>query len=173
MGARSQGNDGRPTAVDFATHTVHGDRLSAGEREECVGVIRELAENFAPRVVLDALWEVMPEAQRGEANASEVVQSALRTLCVLVQESDRPRLTAILVGRLVKLDLAAGKRLSYRQLGRANNISKQAVANRAKLYAERLGLPRLDSTEEARESARMCNRRNYGGVSGGAPRANL
>lgn len=162
MGARTP-RDERPRAVDFATHNAWGDPLSADERAECVAVLRELAESFPPRVVLDALWEVMPEAQRAEANASELVQSALRTLCVLVQESDRPRLTAILVGRLVKLDLAAGKRLSYRQLGRANNVSKQAVANRAKLYAERLGLPRLDSTEEARESARLMNRRNYGG----------
>ena len=161
MSAHDASTD-RPRAVDFATHNAWGDELSAQEREECVATLRELVEAFGLPAVMDALGQIAPKDRWAEANSSEIVASALRRFACIVVESDRPRLAGILVGKLVKWELAAGRRLSYRELGAQNGISKQAVSNRLKTYAAQLNLPRPDSTEKARESHRLMNRRNYG-----------
>lgn len=159
----------RPTAVDFATKNVWGDPLSEDERNECVETLKELVEAFGAPAILRAVAELglgigqdaTPEAQRAMVNAA--VAQALRAYSVLILESDRKDLTVQLVGKLVQLEMATGKRLSMRQLGRANGISKQAVSNRLKMYAARLCLQRPDSTDTTRQAHRLMNRRNYGG----------
>lgn len=153
-------NDRRAQAVDFATHNVWGDKLSASEREECITTLRELVESFGPNAILGAVTE-LGVGVRNQGTRESVMQ-AIRAMCVLVLESDRKDLTVQLVGKLVHLELATGKRISLRELGRENGISKQAVSNRLKMYAARLALPRPDSTPETRRAHQLMNRRNYG-----------
>jgi hypothetical protein len=157
----SDSSPGKVTALDFATHNVWGDKLSAFERSECVDTIRELLEAFGAAEILSVIAQlgITPK----EESVGEAVMQALRAYSLLILESDRSKLTAALVGKLVKLELCTGKRIDLRQLGRENNISKQAVSNRMKLYAARLKLPRPDSKPENRDSHRLMNRRNYNG----------
>lgn len=165
MSANARRPEERPTAVDFATTNVWGDPLSESERDECVETLRELVEAFGTEAILRAVTELGLGEQPAAVN--EAVAQALRAYSVLLLESDRKDLTVQLVGKLVHLELATGKRLSMRQLGRANGISKQAVSNRMKMYAARLSLARPDSTEATRQAHRMMNRRNYGGAKKG------
>jgi hypothetical protein len=151
----------RPTAIDFATHNVWGDPLSEDERNECVDTIRDLVEAFGPKEVIDAVSQCCSDGPE-TINSSNAVQCALRNMASLIVQDDKPRLTANLVGRLCGSHLAAGIRLSLRELGRLNNMSKQAVQNRMKTIAAKLSLPLPDSTPKQRESHRLMNRRNYG-----------
>ncbi len=146
----------RASALDFATRTVFAE---SAPDPECLNTIRELRAAFGDAAVLRAVAQL--GIARREAPADEVMQ-VLRGFCLLILESDRPRLTATLVGKLVKLDLATGRPIHMRQLGAANGISKQAVSNRLKTYADRLNLPRPDSLPANRVSHRLMNRRNYG-----------
>lgn len=174
MCASARSPDERPRAVDFATKNVWGDPLSTQERDECVETLRELVGAFGKGEILRAVAELGIEmgqttgadAQLQKAVVDAAVAQALRAFCVLILESDRKELTVLLVGSLVRLELATGKRLSMRELGRANGISKQAVSNRKKMYAARLCLPRPDSTEATRRAHRLMNRRNYGSEKG-------
>lgn len=136
--------------------------MSASERDECVETLRELVEAFGAEKILRAVTELRL-GQRTEGG-NEAVAQALRSFCVLIEESDRPKLTGRLIGKLVRLEVATGRCVSYRELARDWGTSKQAVHNKAKIYRARLGLPNLDSTAEARANHRLMNRRNYGGV---------
>jgi hypothetical protein len=161
MGART--TEG-PRAIDFATHNVFGDELSEGERRECVDTLRELVGAFGSGVVVRAVEDIVGKAGQGATGEGvDGKLQVLRAFCVLLEEADRPRLAARLVGKLCRLELATGRRISYRELGRAWGTSKQAVQRRGRDYCARLGIPALDSTAESRESARLMNRRNYGG----------
>ena len=146
----------RGTALDFATRNIFGNDSSS---DECVSTLRDLVDTFGANAVSSAARSM---GIISEASDDERMMQALRGFCVLILESDRPKLTAQLVGRLVKLELATGRRLHMRQLGSACGVSKQAISNRLKSYAERLGIPRPDSHRSARESHRLMNRRNYG-----------
>lgn len=148
------------TAIDFATSTVHGDPVTTDEKNEVIETLRELLHYFGESALLRAISD-LGVVKTSAANSNEQVLAALRAYSVLILESDRPVLTVQLVGKLAGLELATGKRIILRELGAAEGITKQAVSKRLSLYAERLGLPRPDSTEEARASYATHNRRNY------------
>ncbi len=160
MASAASGSGHRATALDFATKTVFGDPVTSEEKSEVVETLRELVTYFGAPAILRAVAE-LDIAKAAPGHASEQVLQALRAYTVLILESDRPMLTATLVGKLAKLEMTTGKRIILRELGRAEGISKQAVSKRMALYAQRLNLPRPDSTPEARESHRQMNRRNY------------
>lgn len=144
----------RKTPIDFARAE------EADSREEIRETLAELVQSFGISAVSSVASTML--VVRGGAS-QDTIASALRSFCVLLAESDRPKLTAILVGKLVKLDVVAGRPVILAELARENGISKQAVSNRMKAYAARIGLPRLESSERAREAHRLTNRRNFGG----------
>lgn len=154
--------DHRGTAIEFSTRSLFADEPATNEDGELVETLRELKIAFSASKMREAVVSLGIVDQAKTEAPTEPVLQALRAFCVLIIESDRPRLTAQLVGRLVKLDLAAGKRLKLSELARTNGISKQAASNRLGRYANALNLPRPDSSPEARESHRLMNRRNYG-----------
>ena len=133
--------------------------------EEARSAVAELREYFAEADILEAM-AAAPRPQ-GEVNAPvddvtrERILDALRAFSVLVIESTYPRMAAQMVGKLVKLELATGKRLTLEQIGRTIGVSKQAVSKQLAEYARRLGIERPDSTPQARESHRLMNRRNF------------
>lgn len=148
----------KPDAIDFATRTVFDSGETNRSTDECRATVRELIDTFG----LACFAASLPDDLMRINAANEEKMQALRGLCLLVLESDRPKLTAQLVGKLVKLELATGRRIHLRELGRINHISKQAVSNRLKHIAARLNLPRPDSLPLNRRQHQLMNRRNYG-----------
>lgn len=155
--------DHRGKAIDFSTRSLFGEETPAHGNDELRETLRELQIAFPPTQMRIALSELGLMRTSGEkTDASESVLQALRAFCVLIIESCRPKLTAQLVGKLVKLEIATGRRIILRELGRANGISKQAISKQLSGLADRLNLPRPDSAPGARDSHRLMNKRNYG-----------
>jgi hypothetical protein len=151
------------TALDYATRTVHAPEQAAqtSDDSEVVNTLRELTDYFGAPAIIAACDHLNITATSASAHSETVLQT-LRAFASLIIDSDRPKLTGQLVGKLAQLELATGKRLRLADLARAEGITKQAVSKRLALYAARLNLPRPDSTEAARASHRAMNRRNYG-----------
>lgn len=150
----------RATALDFATRNV----WEIGSDDQCVDDMREMKEAYGDercQIALDIVRGTKGDEKTKEAIKQAVMQ-ALRAYTLLLMEQERKGLTVQIVGKLSKLELCTGKRIDLRQLGRENNISKQAVQNRMKVCAARLNLDLPDSTPEQRKSHRLMNRRNYG-----------
>ena len=143
----------KTTALDYVVSPPQG------EEKEITDTLRELVASFGSEKV--AYWAAEILGVRAGAQRDDV-SVTLRNFCTLLAESDRPKLAAQLVGKLVGTELTSGHRLSLRQLAREYGISKQAVHNQMKRYADRLGLPRLESSASAREAHRLANHRNYG-----------
>ena len=157
-------DDRRLEPLDRATRTIFQPDRADDAANECRETIAELCALFSEAAVLRSIDDLGISPQRGAAvspTTHEDVLQALRGFAVLVIESSRPRLTAQLVGKLSGLETATGKRLNYRELGKPYGISKQAVSKLLASYADRLGLDRPDSGEDARASHRLMNRRNY------------
>lgn len=157
------GNDAsnQKTALDFATASLFQPDRADDAANECRETIAELRGLFSEAAILRALDDLGIVRQGGAQAAGEAVTQALRAFAVLVIESRRPRLCAQLVGKLSGLETATGKRLKLADYGAPYGISKQAVSKLIAAYAERLGLARPDSDEDARASHRLMNRRNY------------
>ena len=147
-------------AIDFATHTVHGDPITDGEKDEVIDTLRELVAFFGVPAITRAVADLGITGASGDQSNERVMQ-ALRAYSCLILESPRRLMTAQLVGKLAGMEITTGKRIRLQDIATAEGISKQAVSKNLATYAERLGLPRPDSTEEARASYRACNRRNY------------
>lgn len=154
MGNGSQ----KASALDFTSYDDIDSSASA--RVEIEATLVELREEFGDDIVLQTLRETLESLHT--QTSSEAVASSLRSFCALLAESDRPKLTALLVGRLVGMHVATGHVRSLRSIAAEFGVSKQAISNRMKQYALRLGLPRLEQSEAARISHRLTNRRNYG-----------
>jgi hypothetical protein len=146
------------TALDYAQATAYEDRVGDEAREELRRTFAELKECFPDSAIREAAEDFGITANGPNKQA---ILEALRAFACIVIESDRPRLAAHLVGKLVGLELATGHRLILRELALSAGISKQAVSRHLANYAERLGLDRPDSTQAQRESHRLMNRRNY------------
>jgi len=148
------------TALDFADHTPYIDEAADKVREELRRTFAELKECFPDSAIKEAAEDagLAPSSQN---TSKAAILEALRAFACIVIESDRPRLAAHLVGKLVGLELATGHRLILRELARKEGVSKQAISRHLANYAERLNLPRPDSNEKARLSHRLMNRRNY------------
>ncbi len=151
-------------AVEFATRTVFGDPVTTEEKDEVVETLRELVAYFGGPAIMRAITDCGISGQTPSVGGNEQILQALRVYSCLIIDSDRPMLTVKLVGKLAKMELATGKRISFADLGRSEGISKQAVSKRMAHYADRLNLDRPDSTAEARDSYRAANRRNYSTV---------
>lgn len=149
-------NERRATALDFATHSAVAGALTQEHPEEIEATLRELIAYFGEAAIIAAIASIGLKL-KSDSHTNEV----LRGYAMLIIDSDRQKLTARLVGKLVGLETSTGRRIILRELARAEGISKQAVSKRLATYAERLNLPRLESTEAARASHRLMNRRNY------------
>ncbi len=159
----------KSSAVEFATRTVHAPASAAehpdsaashDKADEVAQTIAELAQYFGHAAIARACVDLGITASQEQVN--ERTLQSLRAFAVLVLDSSRPKLTVQLVGKLAGIEIATGKRLRLVDLAIAEGISKQAVSRLLATYAERLNLPRPDSTPEARASHRAMNRRNYG-----------
>ena len=158
MGNQSGDSGHHATALDFVTRTGHEP---APASSEIALTLRELRDYFSEADIIEGLAEVgiaqTPTGTRG------AVLQALRAYSVLIMESDRPLLTAKLVGKLCKLDISqTGRHVDLEELAREWGMTKQAISKQQSHYADKLGIPRPDSTPEARESHRLMNKRNYG-----------
>lgn len=159
------GSSPKASAVEFATRTLHApdgasDSASPDKADEVEQTIAELAQYFGPAAIARACVDLGITASQEQVN--ERTLQSLRAFAVLVLDSSRPKLTVQLVGKLAGIEIATGKRLRLIDLAIAEGISKQAVSRLLAVYAERLNLPRPDSTPESRASHRAMNRRNYG-----------
>jgi hypothetical protein len=159
------GSSPKASAVEFATRTVHApdgksDSPSPDKSDEVAQTIAELAQYFGTAAIAQACVDLGITASQEQVN--ERTLQSLRAFAVLILDSSRPKLTVQLVGKLAGIEIATGKRLRLVDLATAEGISKQAVSRLLATYAERLNLPRPDSTPEARASHRAMNRRNYG-----------
>jgi hypothetical protein len=126
---------------------------------EAHGTIQELIESFGEDVVLGAIQQTT--VAKRLTHGSERLNEAVRAICIIISDSRWPKLDALLIGKLVHMEIATGRRLKMDELGRAfGGQSKQAISKRQGELAERLGLPNPDSTPEARESHRLMNRSN-------------
>ena len=160
-------NGRKSSAVDFATRTVHAPAPSASatraapdKSDEVAQTIAELTQYFGKDAIAQACVDLGISDSREQV--TERTLQTLRAFAVLVLDSSRPKLTVQIVGKLAGLELATGRRIRLVDLATANSISKQAVSRLMATYAERLNLPRPDSTPESRASHRAMNRRNYG-----------
>jgi len=165
---------GTSSAVEFATRTVHApeahsDKAAPDKVDEVAQTIAELGSYFGNAAIAQACVDLGITASQEQVN--ERTLQTLRAFAVLVLDSSRPKLTVQLVGKLAGLEIATGKRLRLVDLATAEGISKQAVSRLLATYAERLNLPRPDSTPQARASHRAMNRRNYGPRTTPAPTA--
>jgi hypothetical protein len=147
------------TAIDFATRTVFAPERNADAEREISETLGELVHSFGAHQVAFAVRESRLCAENS-THAERVLQ-ALRAFAVLILDDDRPKLVAALVGKLARLELATGRPLGLSELGRANGVSKQAVSKKMADLADRLNLPRPDSTPGARLSHRLMNKRTY------------
>lgn len=143
---------------EFATRSF----LSApsdGNSYEAHQTLTELIESFGEDVVLGAIQQTKLSGKIGVTD--DRLSQAIRAFAIIISESRWPKLDALLVGRLVQMEIATGKRLKMDELGRIfGGQSKQAISKRQGELAERLALPNPDSTPEARESHRLMNRSN-------------
>lgn len=146
----------RAMAIDFATRTGYSDPQQDERQKEVEDTLRELVAYFGAPAIAVAASSLGITFTQASSN-----HDVLRAYSLLIIDSDRPKLTAQLVGKLAGLELSTGRRILLRDLARAEGISKQAVSKRLAQYAERLKLPRSESTEAARNSHRLMNRRNY------------
>ena len=93
--------------------------------------------------------------------SDERLNESIRAFAIIIAESRWPKLDALLVGRLAKMEIATGKRLKMDELGRIfGGQSKQAISKRQGELAERLKMDNPDSTPASRESHRLMNRSN-------------
>lgn len=126
---------------------------------EAQGTLTELLESFGEDVLLSAIQQTKLSGRIPLAN--DRLNEALRAFSIIISESRWPKLDALLIGRLVQMEIATGRRLKMDELGRMfGGQSKQAISKRQGELAERLGLPNPDSTPESRESHRLMNRSN-------------
>ena len=126
---------------------------------EATETINELISSFGEEAVFAAIQQTPIAARLLHSNDS--VTDALRAFAIILVESRWPKLDAMLVGRLAKMEVVTGRRLKMDELGRIyGGQTKQAISKRQGEIAERLGLPNPDSTPESRESHRLMNRSN-------------
>jgi hypothetical protein len=148
----------RGDLFDYATRSA----LSAPQDEgiaESNRTILELVESFGEDSVLLAIQQTPLFARFALSNNR--LNEALRAFAIIIAESRWPKLDALLIGRLVQMEVATGRRLKMDELGRTfGGQSKQAISKRQGEIAERLGLPNPDSTPESREAHRLMNRSN-------------
>lgn len=136
--------------------------MSASQDEgiaEAQRTILELVESFGDDTVLLAIQQTPLFSRFSFSNNR--LNEALRAFAIIIAESRWPKLDALLIGRLVQMELATGKRLKMDELGRMfGGQTKQAISKRQGELADRLSLPNPDSTPESRESHRLMNRSN-------------
>lgn len=126
---------------------------------EAQGTIRELIESFGDDVVFQAIQQTALSAKL--SISGDKVNEALRAFSIIIQESNWPKLDAILIGRIAKMEVATGRRVKMDELGRTyGGQSKQAISKRQGELAERLHMENPDSTPQSRESHRLMNRSN-------------
>lgn len=124
------------------------------DADEITTTLRDLIESFGESQVGAIMGDIGLTKQ---PTASEQV---LRRFTLLLLEAKHPRAVAMIVARLCNLDTATGREIRQEDIARIIGVSKQAVCNlEAKLSAD-LNLPRR-STEKARRSHRLMNKRNY------------
>lgn len=142
----------------YSTCSVFGPGGDPAEGE-VIHTLAELIESFGAQTVVAALLQTSLAPRLGATD--DKVQQALRASSSLIQESRWPKLDAILIGRLARMELVCGERVKLDDLGRTyGGQTKAAVSKRLNEIAERLGLPNPESTESARESHRLMNRSN-------------
>lgn len=148
----------RGDLFQFATKSF----LAAGDDtsiKEAHATIEELIASFGEDVVLGAIQQTKLSGRISVPQ--ERLNEAIRAFAIIISESRWPKLDALLVGRLAKMEVATGKRLKMDELGRHfGGQSKQAISKRQREIAERLQMPNPDSTPEARASHRLMNRSN-------------
>jgi len=148
----------RGDLFQFATHSLLAAKQDDAIRE-AHETLRELIESFGEDVVIGAIQQTTISGRLSVSD--ERLNESLRAFSIIIAESRWPKLDALLVGRLAKMEIATGKRLKMDELGRIfGGQSKQAISKRQGELAERLKMDNPDSTPASRESHRLMNRSN-------------
>lgn len=163
------GSETRGNPTDYATRTIfdgahnvfeHDADSSRDANAEIHATLCELIAAFGTAPVEQCLAEIPALAKRAHDEAR--VREALITLALIALETKHPKFAMLCVGKLVGLEALSGSRMDLDEIGATIGICKQAVSRRVAAYANRLNLPRPDSTEATRTASRLMNKRNYG-----------